>query len=92
MTDETRIEILKEVKRLIFNGEFSFICGALKWVVRDKGCGFKEVFKIFPELKKHKPKKVVLDHPWWHLTERGKKSRIEVLKSMIKEIKTKSND
>jgi len=88
MTDEKRIEILKKAKEKFVDGWTGFICVTLYHLLEAKS--LKEVFKIFPELLKYKPKNKRKNQSWWDGEDR--KSRIKVLNSMIKEIKAKSND
>lgn len=88
MTDKERIEILQRAKLDIRNGNLVFICPTLERLYADKsGDG---VFKVFPELKKHKPQNCNLYGAWFGGQE-GKFTRLKVLDKLITEIKAKSN-
>ena len=85
MTDKERIKILEKVKKRIEIGDEDFICNAINNVIR---CwSYSNMFELFPEMEKHKPKGALLNLCWFPA---GKiKPRIKVLNSMITEIKSK---
>ena len=95
MTDKERIEILKKAKRRIEVGVETYICNAITYELKKRrycifskdeyGRDIDRVMRIFPELKKLRPKgKGVHDgRGWWNFTE----DRINAVNSMITEIK-----
>lgn len=80
MTDKKRIEILEKAKGLIDNDTYTFICSALKHLLH------ADLFKVFPELKKHKPRNCHISDAWFG-GRKGKAVRLMVIDSMITEIK-----
>lgn len=50
------------------------------------GCFPHQLKKIFPEFNKFKPKKILFGGLWWPCDIEGQKTRISVLKSIIKEL------
>ncbi len=102
MTDKIRIEVLKEAKKRIECEGSKFICIAINNTLRfvaglnalDSKSYHQRVSRIFPELRKHKPKGKVWGKIWWEDSTDLKDNniRLKVLNSIIKEIKAKSND
>ncbi len=87
LTDKKRIKILEIARKGIAQGVYNFICEALSDIMN---CDMNMIiFDRFPELVKHKPVKRDLLRAWWD--ENQIKRRINVLDSVITEIKAKSN-
>lgn len=97
MTDKERIEILEKAKGHINSDLDGFICHAIDRELRRRGYSFlhhpqriNRVFRIFPELKKYKPKGVFLGEPWYNSRAvDDTKSRLIILNSSITDIKAK---
>ena len=89
MTDKKRIEILKRTKKIITDTG-GCICPILENLAGVFGSTYAELRELFPELKTHKTKNKKIDNSWWDV--KDKAIRIKVLNSIIKEIKSKSND
>lgn len=98
ITDKERIEILEKAKGHVESKKDGFICHAIDRELRKRGRSFllhpqrnNRVFRVFPELKKHKPKGVFLGEPWYNgEVDEDIARRLKVLDSGITEIKAKS--
>jgi len=91
-TDEQRIEFLKSAVEIIDNSKIydsarRQICTTLGLVVFDDYYSFKRAFRLFPELKKHKPK--IPDSIFSWFPKEDSASRIAILLSVIYEIENK---
>jgi len=94
-TNEQKIKVLKEAKRLIKTGGERCICLAIitagnfrkQWDLKNEinGTDASEfVCKLFPELQKYKPEIPFCNKLWWDASEM--KPRITVLNNYIKEL------
>lgn len=98
MTDIERIEILEKAKGNIESNKDGFICHAIDRELRKCRRSFllypnnvNRVFRVFPELKKHKPKGVFLGDPWFNSGGKDETvSRLKILDLGITEIKAKT--
>lgn len=85
MKNKERIEILEKAKELLIKGGYTYLCPVLYHAIDIAGANHNIIYKIFPELAKYKPKNKNIF--WWESS--AKEPRLEVLNSMIKEIKAK---
>lgn len=99
MNDKERIEILKYAKAIVSKGDWNCICPAinnafhhhLDMAYLEEVPGFRRTSRIFPELRKYKPKGAIWGERWFNEDTilKDRNVRIRILNSMIKEIKAK---
>ena len=98
LTNEQKIKVLKEAKRLIKTGGEYFICIAIEQATSKMGYiknyrNNKMALKSVPELKKYKPKyyndnpnvsRTILNNGWFNYN--LKAPRIKIFNKLIKEL------
>lgn len=93
MTKEDKIKIIDLATLRISDGFEDFMCVAIERAFIDLNIARDnlEIFMIFPELKKHKPIHITHLHYAWFIAAKWsaqyKQKRIEILNSVLEEIK-----
>ena len=88
---EVRKNLFRQALIYIQDKKEDYICSALSLAIRNmlKLDIFPiDIPEMFPEMLKYRPKSLYDSFKWWHVKERDK--RIEVLKSMIKDVRKKA--